>query len=170
MSERKPRYSLPPVRTDGKCRGCEGELPKGRKAWCSDNCRNSHWIKASGSYARHYVFQRDRGVCCLCGVDTEAQKEEFIALQNQKRTYPITWIQWPVHDDEREWLKARRITTGRISGDWWDADHINPVVEGGGSCGIDNLRTLCIACHKNETAKLAAKRAAAPCGPTTKGE
>jgi len=41
----------------------------------------------------------------------------------------------------------------------WEADHIVPVVEGGGECGIDNYRTLCIACHRAETAKLAARRA-----------
>ena len=32
-----------------------------------------------------------------------------------------------------------------------DADHIKPVYEGGGSCGLDNIRTLCIACHKKNT-------------------
>lgn len=42
----------------------------------------------------------------------------------------------------------------RGTGDLWQADHINPVVEGGGECGLDNLRTLCTACHKEETAAL----------------
>jgi len=42
---------------------------------------------------------------------------------------------------------------------WWDADHIKPVVEGGGLCGLDNYRTLCVPCHKKETAELAARRA-----------
>src|SRR5271157_4037114 len=41
----------------------------------------------------------------------------------------------------------------------WQADHIVPVVEGGGECGLDGYRTLCIACHKKETAALAARRA-----------
>jgi len=41
----------------------------------------------------------------------------------------------------------------------WDVDHIVPVVEGGGSCGPEGLRTLCIPCHRSETAKLARKRA-----------
>jgi 5-methylcytosine-specific restriction endonuclease McrA len=36
----------------------------------------------------------------------------------------------------------------------WDADHIVPVAEGGGECSLENLRTLCIWCHQNETAKL----------------
>ena len=52
---------------------------------------------------------------------------------------------------------ARR---ARGSGHLWQADHIVPVVEGGGVCGIDNYRTLCTACHKAETAELARRRAA----------
>lgn len=41
----------------------------------------------------------------------------------------------------------------------WDADHILPVVEGGGGCGLENYRTLCVPCHKVETAALAKRRA-----------
>lgn len=43
----------------------------------------------------------------------------------------------------------------------WEADHIVPVVEGGGACGLDNYRTLCTPCHKSETAALAARLAEA---------
>lgn len=41
----------------------------------------------------------------------------------------------------------------------WHADHIRPVVEGGADGGLANLRTLCLACHRIETARLAARRA-----------
>ena len=45
-------------------------------------------------------------------------------------------------------------------GSWlWAADHIRPVVEGGGLCGLDNLRTLCWVCHREASAELAARRA-----------
>jgi hypothetical protein len=43
----------------------------------------------------------------------------------------------------------------------WHMDHILPVIEGGGGCGLDNLRTLCVPCHNIETAALARRRAAA---------
>ena len=36
----------------------------------------------------------------------------------------------------------------------WDADHILPVAEGGGQCDLDNLRTLCLLCHREVTADL----------------
>lgn len=43
----------------------------------------------------------------------------------------------------------------------WEMDHIRPVSEGGGSCGLENLRTLCLWCHWGETRKLR-KRLAKP--------
>ena len=36
----------------------------------------------------------------------------------------------------------------------WDADHILPVAEGGGQCDLENLRTLCLLCHREVTADL----------------
>jgi len=36
----------------------------------------------------------------------------------------------------------------------WDADHILPVVEGGGGCDLDNIRTLCLICHRKVTVEL----------------
>ncbi len=36
----------------------------------------------------------------------------------------------------------------------WDADHILPVTEGGGECDVDNIRTLCLRCHRLVTAQL----------------
>jgi 5-methylcytosine-specific restriction enzyme A len=33
----------------------------------------------------------------------------------------------------------------------WDADHILPVCEGGGQCDLDNIRTLCLLCHREAT-------------------
>lgn len=33
----------------------------------------------------------------------------------------------------------------------WEADHIIPVVKGGGGCDITNFQTLCPSCHKAKT-------------------
>ena len=41
---------------------------------------------------------------------------------------------------------------------FWDADHIVPVVEGGGECDLANMRTLCLKCHKLVTAELRRRR------------
>lgn len=43
---------------------------------------------------------------------------------------------------------------------FWDADHIEPVDEGGGLCGLENYQTLCINCHKKKTAEQKQRKAA----------
>ncbi len=47
-----------------------------------------------------------------------------------------------------------RLLQSPKEGDFWQADHIVPVAEGGGSCGLNNFRTLCSPCHQSETQKL----------------
>lgn len=40
-----------------------------------------------------------------------------------------------------------RLVRHALEGYAWHADHILPVYKGGGQCGIENFRTLCVACH-----------------------
>jgi 5-methylcytosine-specific restriction protein A len=42
----------------------------------------------------------------------------------------------------------------RVRKSLWDADHILPVAEGGGECDLDNIRTLCLRCHRSVTKQL----------------
>ena len=51
-------------------------------------------------------------------------------------------------------LEKHGIPISRSWTDWWDADHITPVVEGGGECGPEGFRTLCIPCHQRVTREL----------------
>ncbi|NXS23270.1 ZRAB3 endonuclease, partial [Mystacornis crossleyi] len=43
-------------------------------------------------------------------------------------------------------------------GQFWQVDHIQPVYSGGGQCSLENLQTLCTACHRERTAKQAKER------------
>ncbi|KAL0784093.1 hypothetical protein Bca101_000338 [Brassica carinata] len=43
-------------------------------------------------------------------------------------------------------------------GNAWHADHIIPVYRGGGECRLENMRTLCVACHADVTAAQCAER------------
>lgn len=38
--------------------------------------------------------------------------------------------------------------------EYWQADHIIPVCQGGGGLGINNFQTLCLDCHKEKTYKV----------------
>ena len=131
------------------CRRCSSEVPKGRQSFCSQACVDEWSIRTNPGFAARKVEERDKGVCAICRRDTEALKAEFRALPHG-------------YTNRLAWLSERGLPKGLISRRrWFDVDHILPVVEGGGSCGLDNLRALCVVCHKVVTAQLAAKRARA---------
>lgn len=125
------------------CRWCQIEVPQGRRTFCSDFCVEEWRLRTDPSYLRDKTFERDRGVCALCETDTVA------ALRHLKRSRGTARVNLM-----REWgLKS----VSRRS--LWDADHIVPVVEGGGACDLSNIRTLCLRCHRKVTAELRARRA-----------
>ncbi len=139
------RVRLPAERPCGPnglrlCRWCDLEiLAKRRRTFCSDFCVHQWRLRSDPGYLRDQVFARDQGHCTICHADTVAI---FAALKRARgsareaglRIYGLGSI------------KARRSL--------WDADHIVPVAEGGGQCDLDNLRTLCLLCHREETARL----------------
>lgn len=164
------------------CRWCAVEVPKGRQTWCSDPCVNEFLIRKDPNTARRLVFERDRGVCAGCELDTTKMTVVLDRLDQGIGRHEINVRHW--HGGKVSVYGTRlRSTTLRIH--WrrryeritkalkargfhdlgtrspWDADHVKPVIEGGGGCGLDNYRTLCVPCHKRETAKLAARRAEA---------
>ncbi len=135
------------------CRTCATEVPKGRRTFCGDECADDWAVRNSPSLMRQRVFKRDRGVCALCGVDSAHLGK---TLQTEWR-----WLKLATTDQQRKaraefrreyrWFFARRT--------YWDADHIVPVVEGGGECSMANIRTLCVPCHQRVTKDLARRRA-----------
>lgn len=135
------------------CFNCRKDLPKGKRYNCSPACSQEWQGKTSPSRMRQLVRQRDKGVCAKCGTDCTALRKEFT------QRFGENW-QWRGPIQERSaFLKAHGIPLGRRTTEWWDADHIVPVIEGGGLCGLENYQTLCIPCHKAETAELARRRA-----------
>ncbi|KAJ6761443.1 DNA ANNEALING HELICASE AND ENDONUCLEASE ZRANB3 FAMILY MEMBER [Salix koriyanagi] len=40
-----------------------------------------------------------------------------------------------------------KLANNPCEGNAWHADHIVPVYRGGGECKVENMRTLCVACH-----------------------
>jgi hypothetical protein len=124
------------------CRWCQNETPKGRRTFCSDACVHEWRLRTDPGYLREQVFLRDRGVCRLCGVDTERLRREKRKLDYAAR-----------RKFEKEWDVA-----GLSRRSLWDADHILPVCEGGGECDLTNIRTLCLKCHRQATAALRQRR------------
>ncbi len=116
------------------CRWCGVEVSGRRRTFCSDACVHQWKLRTDPGYLREQVFLRDRGVCALCGLDTEALRKDKRKLDYKSR-----------RQFEKDWGPRRNL---------WDADHIMPVVEGGGECDLSNMRTLCLTCHREATATL----------------
>jgi 5-methylcytosine-specific restriction protein A len=137
------------------CRRCGQEVPRGRRTFCSAACVHEHKVRTNPGYVRTQVFARDQGVCAVCGLDTVAE-EQRLRLEISAAA-------------AADWRPAQARFAVRLGADFcsrrkrgfWDADHIAPVVEGGGECGLDNYRTLCIPCHRSVTAALRRRLAAA---------
>ncbi len=120
------------------CRWCSLEVPPGRVTFCSDWCVNEWRLRTNPGYLRDRVFERDKGVCAACGLDCE---RELSRLRRARGAAAVRlWAEWGLKPRHRKSL--------------WDADHIVPVAEGGGECDLENMRTLCLRCHRRATAEL----------------
>ncbi len=119
------------------------------------------------------MLARDCGVCAACGLDcivllqqlkrlrSEERKEQFgvgtqVFVHNTTLPCDLTALPRFIARLAELGIKgARRYLGQRL----WEMDHVVPVSEGGGACGLDNLRTLCWRCHTKETTTLAGRRA-----------
>jgi 5-methylcytosine-specific restriction endonuclease McrA len=120
------------------CRWCSLEVPPRRFTFCSDWCVHEWRLRSDPGYLREQVLKRDRGICAICRTDTRASYGE---LRRARGTHRLRLLaKWGL----------KRLTRKTL----WDADHILPVVEGGGECDLQNLRTLCLLCHRQQTIEL----------------
>jgi 5-methylcytosine-specific restriction protein A len=120
------------------CRWCRAEVPKGRRTFCAETCVHEWKLRTDPGYLREKVFDRDRGICAQCGIDTKTLRAEMRKLDYSARGQFLR--KWGLREGSRKSL--------------WDADHMLPVAEGGGQCDLSNMRTLCLLCHREATAAL----------------
>jgi 5-methylcytosine-specific restriction endonuclease McrA len=119
-------------------------VPPGRRTFCGDACVETWKLKTDPSFLRSRVWKRDKGRCTQCGLkckDLEkglALLRDVLGRQGRSKIYG-------------EIRKALRIQSRHTL---WDADHIRAVVDGGGECGLDNMQTLCLWCHRDKTATM----------------
>lgn len=124
------------------CRWCDLEVPPRRSSFCSDFCVHEWRLRTDPGFLREQVAARDKGICALCSLDTIAAFRKLKRARGQYRSDLLA--QYGLKSLTRRTL--------------WDADHIVPVVEGGGECDLDNIRTLCLPCHRAQTAELRRRR------------
>ena len=169
----RSRYPKQPEKK--KCRGCHSDVPKGRSSWCSNKCYDTYEPRR----VRWFCQERDKFICYHCGVDAERMRKRYEhackwEMPSQYSYFRDGVFQREQYDravkislrHERRWREAakKRITTLRTAGwpnhacrDWWEMDHIAPFSEGGLTI-LENVRTLCVVCHKKRTKKWHADR------------
>lgn len=138
------------------CLVCNGPLPKHRSSYCSDEC----WTRNTPAMMRAEVWRRDKGVCAICGKHTTPKKESIEELHTILRGECFrNDANMGVYLMARDAQRNLRELWPYESNHTWEMDHITPVVEGGGLCGLDGYRTLCLDCHHAVSADLARRRA-----------
>lgn len=157
-----PHYLAAP----GICRWCGESVKPPRRTWCSERCVDQFMVRTGGSVTRAMVKMRDKGVCCECGQDWRELRTVWRSLLGGHRYHEAHIGPHKRNSISLRWqAPAALYELRRHYGDFdperslWEADHIVPVVLGGGCCDLANLRTLCQRCHKLETRRLAATRA-----------
>lgn len=155
------------------CRQCGGQVARPRRTFCSDSCVHDWKLLHWPSYARALVRKRDKGRCAECGCNTYKVARIIRAARKlaERRVRPARGrIVWSKLLRTHVRRRGERTTTTRLLDaeirEWgfdprrrtqWDCDHILPRVEGGLGGGLENLRTLCVPCHKDATRALKAR-------------
>jgi len=130
------------------CVWCKKPVPLNRRKYCSSQCEHEVRLRRDPMYMQSVLFQRDHGVCAKCGLNGHIARKLAISLG------------W---DDDHRGEGLRKFYMDHLAEIggykcpstpryWWEVDHILPVAQGGGSCGMENLQTLCYWCHKKKTA------------------
>lgn len=160
ITPRQKAASSARAKAEKKCRWCGLDVhrlsPK-RRTFCSDECVHEFSLRSSSSYMRQYIAKRDKYKCQICGLDCKGFLRHLHQWVKEKMA-GIAYSEWSKRRKEfeteyfaqhgMEWVNTNNRST------FYDIDHVVPVILGGGQCGEDNLRTVCLSCHRKETAKL----------------
>jgi len=126
--------------------------------YCSQSCVEEGRLRRGGIYAsskiRQQVFALEHGICTKCGINAHELFCKMKALHPAERLNALLNAKWKLPQTRQG---TDRLLNDPKESDFWQADHEIAVAEGGGSTGLDNLRTLCTPCHSVETEKLFAR-------------
>lgn len=145
---------------DGQaCSWCGAMLSRAARqaqsSYCSQACAEEGRLKRGGMYAsanlRAAVFALERGNCTNCRLDCHSLYEQVKVLPPPARLNKLLSVNWKLPKSAKA---LESLLQDPLEGDFWQVDHIRAVAEGGGGCGLDNLRTLCVPCHLAETETL----------------
>lgn len=158
-----------PEPTGDRCKRCTKPVREdGHAGYCSADCFRAAVKTISQAKLRTLVFERDKGVCALCGEDMgrlEAVLRELTSQALAASSMPRSRENDRLARDAGRRLQSfqhglvvRKFDRDAVcNGSLWEADHVNPRVKGGATT-LENARTLCVPCHKKVTKDLARER------------
>nr|XP_007157652.1 hypothetical protein PHAVU_002G087300g [Phaseolus vulgaris]ESW29646.1 hypothetical protein PHAVU_002G087300g [Phaseolus vulgaris] len=139
-----------------QCQGKNAKRPEFLEdLFCNLVCYEEYRMRTSNRFLREELFKIEHGVCTNCQLDCHKLVKDTRPLSLERRREFIEKIA-PNVAKRKNMLE--KLVNEPTEGNAWHADHIVPVYEGGGECKLENLRTLCVACHYDVTAAQCAER------------
>ncbi|XP_077223534.1 SNF2 domain-containing protein / helicase domain-containing protein / HNH endonuclease domain-containing protein isoform X2 [Tasmannia lanceolata] len=132
---------------------CSGKLAKTPEffedLFCNLSCFEEYRIRTSRRSLREALLQIEQGVCTRCELDCHKLVQCIRPLSVARRREHIEKAAPKVASHKN---LLDKLVYEPVEGNAWHADHIVPVYRGGGECRLENMRTLCVACHSEVTA------------------
>ncbi|XP_058788404.1 uncharacterized protein LOC131662604 [Vicia villosa] len=139
-----------------QCMGNNAKTPEYfEDLFCNLVCYQEYRMRTSNRFIRQELFNIEQGVCTNCQLDCHKLVVIIRPLSLEKRR---EYIEKSAPNIAKRRKLLEKLAKDPIEGNAWHADHIVPVYKGGGECKLENLRTLCVACHHNVTAEQCAER------------
>ncbi|GMH18225.1 hypothetical protein Nepgr_020066 [Nepenthes gracilis] len=123
--------------------------------FCKLACYEEYRSRTSNRFLRQELFQIEHGICTNCLLDCHKLVEHIRPLPHANREEYVKRVA-PNFANHKKLLN--KIVCYPTEGNAWHADHFVPVFQGGGECKVENMRTLCVACHADVTAAQCAER------------
>lgn len=124
--------------------------------WLPDEYRFVRYLD-SRIWREHCPYPK--GSCQWCGKPLPKLRRRWCSEACSNEFQVRRGAAWIIIAEIEKRDQRRCALCGRETHGGGEIDHIIPVIEGGGCCGLENLRTLCRTCHIAETAALARRRA-----------
>ncbi|KAL2935367.1 DNA annealing helicase and endonuclease ZRANB3 [Bienertia sinuspersici] len=132
------------------CIGINAKKPKDFfDLFCKMACYEIYRSRTSGRFLRQELFQIERGICTNCQLDCHKLVQYLKPLTVEDREKYIKHQELPL---TKHIKLLDKLVREPKEGNAWHADHKVPVFLGGGECTVENMRTLCVACHADVTA------------------
>ncbi|KAJ4713121.1 DNA annealing helicase and endonuclease ZRANB3 [Melia azedarach] len=138
------------------CKGNNAKTPEYfEDLFCNLDCYEEYRLRTSGGFLREEIFRIEHGVCTNCQLDCHKLVKHIKPLSLEQRQKHIEKVA-PKVASRKNLLE--KLVNDPTEGNAWHADHIVPVYRGGGECRLENMRTLCVACHYDVTTAQCAER------------